>query len=218
MNLTIKPYQTHCFFSHLPEVWPGRPHRTSLCSLCWVRGSCQCLRCYGCSDYPRLMGSKQVPDELLKQVIFVKDVYNPCNPMMLMVLQVGALLEARACVDALAQKGQGLRNGPFFLEAYLLVTEKSRKSPEKKMFQKWMWRANYFLHMPITDCLKESLLWCSLRQNLRGFFGQCQRDRLEAFCIWWNSSIFGAGEVESQPWLQKYSMTLSVYLSTVPQN
>ena len=84
------------------------------------------------------MGSKQVPDELLKQVIFVKDVYNPCNPMMLMVLQVGALLEARACVDALAQKGQGLRNGPFCLEAYLLVTEKSRKSPEKKMFQKWM--------------------------------------------------------------------------------
>lgn len=52
--------------------------------------------------------------------------------MMLIVLQVGALLEARACVDALAQKGQGLRNGPFFLEAYLLVTEKSRKSPEKK--------------------------------------------------------------------------------------
>lgn len=168
MNLTIKPYQTHCFFSHLPEVWPGRPHRTSLCSLCWVRGSCQCLRCYGCSDYPRLMGSKQVPDELLKEVIFVKDVSHG-NPMMLMVLQVGALLEARACVDALAQKGQGLRNGPFFLEAYLLVTEKSRKSPEKKML--WMWRANDFLHMPITDCLKESLLWCSLRRNLRDVLG-----------------------------------------------
>lgn len=95
----------------------------------------------------------------------------PSNPMMLMVLQVGALLEARACVDALAQKGQGLRNGPFCLEAYLLVTEKSRKSPEKQMFQKWMWRANDFLHMPITDCLKESLLWCSLRRNLRDVLG-----------------------------------------------
>ena len=71
------------------------------------------------------MGSKQVPDELCERC-------KPCNPMMLIVLQVGALLEARACVDALAQKGQGLRNSPFFLEAYLLVTEKSRKSPEKK--------------------------------------------------------------------------------------
>ncbi len=46
MNLTIKPCQTHCFLSHLPDVWPGRPHRTSLCSLCWVRGSRQRLRCY----------------------------------------------------------------------------------------------------------------------------------------------------------------------------